>query len=116
MIHTIAHLRNTYLLVYREKKDNVVGYVKGSQLILEFLARQSRERCTLEELSKGKVGTNVLQIYEDAVAVQVLEIMNEYKTRLVLICKKIKRKVHETHQLHSTITIYEVSLGLIQKS
>jgi len=85
-IHSINDQEFTFVFVYRKSKDNIVAYVKARDIILKYMALPSNE--TKLSLKKLSLRRKPKMIYNDAIAIEALQIIEEYKTMLLLVCDK----------------------------
>jgi hypothetical protein len=82
------------------------------EIILKYLAlKDHKTPVTIEKLIRHKISDSVVKIYHDAIAVEALELLEVYKTRLLLITDQEKHRPHaENESSLSVLSVYNVTL------
>lgn len=69
MMRTISSKEHSFMPVYRNHPNQIVGYVSSKEIIMNYLTHDIAEKLSLKKLVKGKIVYNTVCIYSDAVAV-----------------------------------------------
>jgi CBS domain containing-hemolysin-like protein len=77
------------VLVYAKKKDNIVAYIKTKEIILKFLNAKKTSKSVKIPLNSFHL-RKIVKIYNDSIAIEALEIFEEFKTRVILVTDKEK--------------------------
>ena len=88
LIEEISNSESSFVLIYKEKKENITGYVKTKEIILKYLKSNDRTKgANILSLVKNKV-FKTAQVYNDAIAVEALEVFEVFKTQIILVADK----------------------------
>lgn len=77
------------MLVYAKEKDNIVAYIKTKEIIFKFLNSIKTSKSVKIPLSSFHL-RKIVKIYNDSIAIEALEIFEEFKTRVILVTDKEK--------------------------
>lgn len=71
-----------------KEKENIVGYVSCKDVVMRYLAFKKKEVLTLKRLAQGKISYKTVRIYSDAVALEALSVLENSKSKILLVCDK----------------------------
>ena len=92
LIEHISDIESSFVLIYRENKQDIIGYVKTKDIILKYLKSRDRTKgANIVSLVKNKV-FKTAKVYHDAIAVEALEVFEVFKTQVILVANQHKHR------------------------
>lgn len=69
----ISNIEYSFVLVYRKEKQNVIGYVKAKDVILQYIrSNDHTKNAIFSKLLKNKPLYSPIKVYNDSIAVEAL--------------------------------------------
>lgn len=59
-------------------------------------------------LNRLKIRTKIFTIYHDAITIEALQVHEEFKTMLLLVCEKKRHRIRRKSSGLSTVSVYDV--------
>lgn len=71
----ISSREYSFILIYRRDRNNIIGYAKTKEVILNYMRIPKNKTPNVIELVHGRVCSAIVRVYNDAVAIEALSIL-----------------------------------------
>lgn len=91
----------------------MIGYVKTKEIVIKYMAMAHLSHgrslsLTITQLISHTISYGVVRVYQDAIAIEALEILEYFKGRLLLVTDQVKHHVVEGESPLAVATVFEV--------